>query len=220
MIEEFEPLIQQVKVVSHDPQNPVLVKDHPDNWRCIGLGNTAAVFQPRSKPGLSIKVYAPEFAWIAKEEAEIYSQLGNSPFFPRFYGRGDHSIYIEFKPGRNVYECLIQGIFIPEQVIIDVEEAIGYARSRGLNPTDINGKNVLVYEGRGCLIDVSDYRKNIECRRWAVLKQAYYNYYTKLYQPGLSVPSWVLEIIRKWYKANEGNHDLDDFASKIIKMFF
>lgn len=217
---DIENKVKGIIIESDYPRDPVHVTEYPEDWRCVGVGCSAAVFQPRDCPEISIKVFAAKFAGIAHEESEIYKQLGNSPFFPRFYGRGDNFLVIEFRKGRNIHDCLIQGVFIPEQVIYDVEEAIQYARSRGLNPSDIHIKNILVHEGRGFLIDVSDYRRFGECKRWETLKEVYYDYYAKIYRPGITVPSWLLETIRKWYKANEGEGNIKSFAERIIKMFF
>ena len=150
----------------------------------------------------------------------MYKQLGENPFFPHCYGRGINYLVIEYCKGINVYDCLIQGIFIPEQVIFDVEEAIKYGRSWGLNPCDIHIKNILVNDGKGFLVDVSEYHKQYECKRWEYLKQVYYDYYLKVYRPGMTVPSWLLETIRKWYKLNEKNGDIKAFADRIIEMFF
>ncbi|MDS1029008.1 serine/threonine protein kinase [Bacillota bacterium LX-D] len=220
MLENISKELSYVRVTTLRKGDPVLVESHPSNWRCVGVGNSAAVFQLKNAPHLSIKVYADKYASIAQDEAAIYQQLGDSPFFPHFYGYGENYICIEYRPGCNINDCLVQGIYIPEQVIYDVDEAIAYARSRNLNPTDIHSKNILVHEGRGFLIDVSDYGQTEECKRWDNLKQAYYNYYIKLYRPGFTVPSWVLEIIRKWYKANEAKDNLEDFAETIVRLFF
>lgn len=217
---QIEQKMEHVQVVSVNPRDPVHVRTQPDAWRCIGVGNSAAVFQPKDHPELAIKVYAQGFESVAEEEAAIYEQLGHSPYFPEFYGRGDDYLMIGYRQGRNIYDCLLQGVYIPEQVIQDVEAAISYARERGLNPSDIHVKNVLVHEGRGYLVDVSDYRKEGECRRWESLKQAYYDYYLDLYRPGLAVPSWVLETIRKWYKTTEGEGNLVAFAERIKRLFF
>lgn len=219
-VQDYEQLVSQVEVKSPNPRDPVEVSRHPEHWRCVGLGNSAAVFQPKERPDLAIKVYADAHVHVCAEEAGIYEQLGDSPYFPRFYGRGPNFLLIEYKQGRNVYDCLLQGVYIPEQVILDVDEAIAYAESRGLTPSDIHVKNVLVHEGRGYLVDVSDYRNQARVKRWGALKQAYYDYYVDLYRPGRTVPSWLLETIRKWYKSNEGNGSLTAFADRIKKMFF
>jgi hypothetical protein len=220
MVNQFRERVGDVRVRSLDSRDPVHVEEQPADWRCIGVGNSAAVFRPLSQPDVAIKVYADSHSGICREETAIYQQLGDSPYFPRFYGCGDNFLVMEYREGRNVYDCLLQGVFIPEQVICDVEEAIAYARSRGLNPSDIHVKNVLVHEGRGFLVDVSEYRKEGHCQRWELLKKAYYEHYVDLYRPGRTVPSWLLETIRKWYKATEGEGNLLVFAERIKKMFF
>lgn len=47
------------------------------------------------------------------------------------------------------------------------------------------------------MVDVSEYRRPGECKRWETLKEVYYDYYTKIYSDGMTVPSWLLEITRK-----------------------
>lgn len=37
---------------------------------------------------------------------------------------------MEFKEGKSVHDCLVQGVFISEQVVHDVDEAIKYAWAR------------------------------------------------------------------------------------------
>jgi len=220
--EQIQRDLDNVRVWSVDPRDPVRVDRHPEGWRCIGVGNTAAVFQAAACPGLAIKVYAEPFADVAREEAAVYEQLGDSPYFPTFHGKGDHFVLIGYRPGVNIYDCLVQGIYIPERVILDVEEAIRYARSRGLTPSDIHVRNVIVHEGRGYLIDVSDYRRQDKIKRWEILKKAYYDYYVDLYRPGRTVPPWILETIRKWYKTAEGEQGANiwPFADRIRRMFF
>ncbi|HEX7072174.1 MAG TPA: hypothetical protein VF190_15280, partial [Rhodothermales bacterium] len=96
-----------------------------------------------------------------------------------------------------IYDCLPKGIPIPEQVIHDVDEALAYARGRGLHPHDVHGRNVLVHEGRGLIADVSDFLEPGESTQWEDLKAAYY----RIYRPfitrfGLRVPYFILEGVR------------------------
>ncbi|HZW82532.1 MAG TPA: hypothetical protein VFF14_03805, partial [Candidatus Deferrimicrobium sp.] len=200
-------LVQSVHVESINPKDPVRVFSYPDSWRCIGVGNSAAVFQPKDTPEICIKVYANNLNSSAETEAQIYRQLGVSDYFPEFFEGGQNYLVIAYRPGKNIYDCLVQGQFIPEQVLHDIDNGITYARAKGLNPCDIHAKNVIVHNDRGYLIDVSDYRKNGTCRRWDTLRQAYYDYYQELYQPGLTLPIWLLETVRKWYKAHEQAHE-------------
>lgn len=213
-------LVKEVDVQSIRYGDPVYVKKYPSVWRCIGVGTSAAVFQPKDQPHLAVKVYTHKHLFKLSEEVAVYKRLENSPLFPRFYGHGENFLLIEFKPGRNIYDCLLQGIFIPTQVILDVEEAIAYAKGKGLKPADIHAKNILLHEGRGFLIDVSDYGKEKDCKRWDNLKLIYNKYYLDIYKPGLNIPSWLLETIRKWYKGNSYDGNITAFAEGIKRMFF
>ena len=58
-----------------------------------------------------------------------------------------------------MYDAVQRGIKIPEQVIKDVNKALDYARSQGLNPYDVHGKNVMMKDGRGYVVDISDFYK-------------------------------------------------------------
>ncbi|HEX3030804.1 MAG TPA: serine/threonine protein kinase [Bacillota bacterium] len=212
--------VKKVKVDCVGSSCPVQVTAQPAELRCVGLGTTAAVFQLKERPEIAVKVFLPSHAAVCREEAEIYTQLGVSPYFPAYYGCGENFLIIGFRPGHNVYDYLVQGLHIPEQVILDVEEGLNYARTQGLNPSDIHLKNIIIHNGRGFLVDVSSYRRVKECKRWQAVRHAYYNYYVELYQPGLAVPSWILEAIRKWYKATEDDLEIGSFAERMLKLFF
>lgn len=217
---DFTRLVKDVRVISVSLAEPVQVKAQPDSLRCVGLGTTAAVFQLKERPEIALKVFAPSQLKACQEEVEIYKLLGNSPYFPHFYYEGSNFFAMGYRPGTNLYDCLLQGIFIPDQVITDVDDGLAFARSKGLNPCDVHLKNIIINEGRGFLVDVSAYRRSQICRRWESLRHAYYNYYLDLYQPGLTIPSWVLEAIRTLYKATEFEHDISGFAERIRQMFF
>jgi hypothetical protein len=95
-----------------------------------------------------------------------------------------------------------QGLIIPEQVILDVDSALEYAVQRGLRPHDVHGRNVMMLDGRGVVVDVSDFlhRKSIG-KSWSDLRWAYY----KIYRPiiarlALPVPYSVLNLVRKLYQ--------------------
>jgi len=223
MYDDIARDVQACRIVSKHAQDPVRVLAHPAHWRCVGIGTSAAVFQPQDHPLLAVKVYAPPFVHEAEEEGGIYEQLGDTAYFPTYYGRGDNYLLLAYRPGKNVYDCLVAGEHIPEQVLHDVEAAIAYARERGLNPSDLHVKNIMVYEGRGYVVDPSKYRRTKDCKRWDALKSAYYDYYLDLYRPGRTCPAWILETIRKWYKTegeSKGDGHLRAFAEGIKRLFF
>ncbi|MNG38703.1 hypothetical protein D3C84_1265060 [compost metagenome] len=65
----------------------------------------------------------------------------------------------------------------------------------------MHGKNVMVKDGRGIVLDISDFLKEEPCTMWEDLKKAY----NKIYMPFLSkkaipVPEWVLNGVRKGYR--------------------
>ncbi|MBJ8193616.1 serine/threonine protein kinase, partial [Bacillus cereus] len=73
-------------------------------------------------------------------EADVYERLRGSDFFPHYYGKGDKYIVISYESGITLLDCLLQGIPVPEQAILDVEKAREFVRSKGLNPRDIHLK--------------------------------------------------------------------------------
>lgn len=40
-----------------------------------------------------------------------------------------------------------------------------------MNPFDVHGKNIVMFDGRGYIVDVSDFYKQGTCRKWADLKK-------------------------------------------------
>jgi hypothetical protein len=47
-------------------------------------------------------------------------------------------------------------------------------RSRGLFPHDVHGRNVMMLNQRGVVVDVSDFLHEEPCKAWYHLKKAYY----------------------------------------------
>jgi hypothetical protein len=90
---------------------------------------------------------------------------------------------------------------IPEQVVADITGALGYARGRGLHPHDVHGRNVMMHEGRGLVVDVSDFLKEEDCTKWEDLKTAYYRIYRPVFMPlRLRVPYFLLDLVRLGYR--------------------
>ncbi|MDF2716654.1 MAG: serine/threonine protein kinase, partial [Paenibacillus sp.] len=70
-----------------------------------------------------------------------------------------------------------------------------------LNPHDVHGKNVMMIEGRGVVVDVSDFLKDEYCVMWSDFKKSYY----ALYKPLLlrftvPLPGPLLNFLRKGYR--------------------
>jgi hypothetical protein len=207
-----------ITVTGSENNEMVEVSGTAEGLECVGIGTDAAVFTYDLTPGYAFKVYS-ELALTKKEtEKLVYEKLAGLPFFPQCYGSGDHYLVLSYEPGDTLHDCLIQGIPIPEQVIMDVETACEQARSCGLNPRDIHLKNVIMQDGRGKVLDVSEYVKEGNDKRWEHLVWAYHTFYPSI--EGKKIPAWVLESIRRGYsRLDQANVNLDDFAARVNQLF-
>lgn len=221
MVEQWrqaDDIIRQVAVYSTGDNDLVTIKTVIPDVRCIGIGTDAAVFTLDSLPGYTFKVYSDMAIEKKDVEASVYERLQGSDFFPRYYGKGDQYIVISYESGVTLLDCLLQGIPVPEQVILDVEEAREFVRSRGLNPRDIHLKNVLMQNGRAKVLDVSEYVKEGDDKRWEHLVWAYHTFYSGI--AGVKVPSWILDTIKKWYyKLDNSSFSLEEFAQRASQLF-
>ncbi|MGG1571828.1 serine/threonine protein kinase [Fictibacillus sp. NRS-1165] len=198
-----EELTQEARIISRNPGDPVEVLYAPEPWKLLGCGNYAAVFVHPEYPHLVVKIYGRNHEELL-EEISVYRQLGEHQGYSQCYGYGERHLILKRIKGITLYDCLHKGVKIPEKVIRDVDEALRYAQKRGLFPRDVHGKNVMISEGRGIIVDVSDFCKNEECYKWSDLRKAYYKIYLPFfYRFPLRVPYPVLNGIRigyRWYK--------------------
>lgn len=193
-------LLTKVTILSIDPKDPVKVRSVPKPWKVLGAGNYAAVFYHPDYAEYAVKVYAPGRPGL-EEEIEVYRRLGHHPSYAEFYYAGKNFLVLERLQGVTFYDSMKRGILITEQAIQDIDSALNYARSRGLHPHDVHAKNVMIKEGRGLIVDVSDFLKQQDCSMWEDYKKAYY----RLYRPIASrwmfpVPRLILETVRKGYQ--------------------
>lgn len=199
-----QSLLSELVLDSVDPTNPIRVAVTPRGWRLLGAGNYAGVFTHQDYSDIAVKVYAPgRDGW--ESECEVYRRIGTHPAFSTCYHAGEYKghYYLILKrlKGKTLYQCIIDGAAIPKKAIEDIDQALEYARSRGLFPHDVHGKNVMIKDGRGIVLDISDFLKEEPCTMWDDLKKAY----NRIYMPFLSkkpipVPEWVLNGVRKGYR--------------------
>lgn len=197
-------LLSELVLDSIDPTNPIRVMKSPLDWKLLGAGNYAGVFTHCDHSNIAVKVYAPNReGW--ESECEVYRRIGNHPAFSTCYHAGQYNghYYLILKRliGKTLYQCIIDGAAIPTEAVEDIDQALDYARSQGLFPHDVHGKNVMVKDGRGVVLDISDFLKEEPCTMWEDLKKAY----NRIYMPFLSrrpvpVPEWVLNGVRKGYR--------------------
>lgn len=196
----YQELLPTLDLKSIDPHNPVVVCQLPSPWQLLGTGNYAAVMVHPDFPEQVVKVYAPgRPGW--PEEVEVYRLLGSHPAFSECLHAEANFLILKRLRGVTLYDCLNRGLRIPVQVIRDIDSALDYARRRGLYPHDVHGRNVMMQNGHGLVVDVSDFLRQEPCTAWADLKKAYYWLYRPILSPlGLRVPYRLLDWVRASYR--------------------
>ncbi|WP_228040929.1 PhoP regulatory network YrbL family protein [Nodosilinea sp. LEGE 07088] len=193
-------LLPGLRLESINPHNPVVVHRVPMPWQCLGAGNYAAVFAHPDYPDQVVKVYAPGRPGI-EAEIEVYRRLGEHGAFSHCYVSGANFLVLKRLLGITLYDALHQGVPIAPQVIHDVDAALDYARQRGLFPHDVHGRNVMQWDGRGVVVDVSDFLNAAPCRAWQDVKRAYWWIYRPFFLPlGLHLPYVLLDWVRAGYR--------------------
>ncbi|SEO93130.1 serine/threonine protein kinase [Paenibacillus sp. OV219] len=214
-----EEALREIEVVGHDNNKPVSVIGCAEDLRCIGIGTDAAVFYYANTPNYAYKVYSNQASEKKEAEEMIYSRLQESQYFPRCYGVGANYLVLSFEKGITLYDCLLQGIRVPEEAMQDVEDARAFVRSQGLNPRDIHLKNVLLQDGRGKVLDVSEYMKEGNDSRWEHLIWTYKHFYPLINE--VHVPLWILETITNWYnRIDTASFGIEDFSKRVSQLFF
>lgn len=195
-----QELLPTLHLESKEPHNPIVVHQVPLPWICLGAGNYAAVFAHPDFPEQVVKVYAPGRPGIT-DEVEVYRRLGHHPAFSECYASGANFLVLKRLHGITLYDCLHSGVLILPQVILDIDEALDYARSRGLFPHDVHGRNVMMSSGRGLVVDISDFLHQSPCLAWQDLKLAYRWIYRPIFwHLCLRVPYILLDGVRAGYR--------------------
>jgi hypothetical protein len=195
-----QQLLAELRVESVTADDPVVVHHAPAPWRVLGRGNYAAVLCHPDHPELVVKVYAPGRPGV-EAEREVYRRLGDHPAYSACLYSEDGFLVLRRLHGVTLYDAVHRGLPIPEQVIRDIDRALEYARRRGLHPHDVHGRNVMMHEGRGLVVDVSDFLRDEDCTKWRDLKKAYFRVYRPVFMRlRLRVPYVVLDAVRLGYR--------------------
>jgi hypothetical protein len=193
-------LLPELRLFSRDPHERVVLEGLHAPWELVGTGNYAAVFAHPEHPEWVAKVYAPGRTGIG-DEAEVYRRLGRHPAYSECAHAGERFLVLRRLHGVTLYDAVLRGIPIPERVVRDVDEALKYAARRGLRPHDVHGRNVMMRDGHGLVVDVSDFLRDGPCPRWRDLKRGYYWVYRPLVlRLGLRVPERVLNGVRRGHR--------------------
>ncbi|TAF51834.1 MAG: serine/threonine protein kinase [Oscillatoriales cyanobacterium] len=196
-----QALLPNLHCSSIHPRDPVRVQAFPEPWELVGVGNYAAVFSHPEFPSFVVKVYAPGRPGF-EEETLVYERLGKHPRFSQYFYGDKPFLILKRINGVTLYDCVHQGVIIPEQVILDVDSALEYAKQRGLRPHDVHGRNVMMLDGRGVVVDVSDFLHHGSMgKSWGDLRWAYYNIYRPIIARfALPIPYSILNLVRKLYQ--------------------
>ncbi|KZE69464.1 serine/threonine protein kinase [Fictibacillus phosphorivorans] len=193
-------LNKEIMIESKSPYDPVCPVHTPHPWQMIGCGNYAAVFVHPDYPHYVVKIYGRDEHGLL-EEKKVYERLGTHPSFSICYYTESRYLILKRIQGVTLYDCVHKGIKIPEHIIYDIDEALRYARRKGLKPSDVHGKNVMISGNKGIIVDVSDFYKMEDCRKWKDLRKAYFTFYKKtLYHFPVKIPYFVLNGIRVGYR--------------------
>ncbi|PAX52581.1 serine/threonine protein kinase [Brunnivagina elsteri] len=196
----FQQLLPELQLKSIHPHDPVVVGNIPEPWELLGAGNYAAVLCHQDYPDYVVKIYAPNRPGF-EEEVEVYRRLGSHPAYSECFFAEDGILILKRLCGVTLYDCIHRGLRIPKKVIQDIDKALEYARDRNLYPHDIHGRNVMMYQGRGLVVDISDFLDRGKCRKWDNLKTAYYYFYRPILSPiKLPIPYFLLNGVRKLYR--------------------
>jgi hypothetical protein len=193
-------LLPNIYIYSNSPFDPVIVSNIPKKWALVGKGNYAGVFLHSHFPQYVVKIYAENRQGL-EEEIGVYKKLGDHTSYSKLYAYGERYLILKILSGITLYNAINRGLYIPEQVIKDVDEALRYAITKRLNPIDIHGKNIMMYNGKGYIVDVSDFLQTKQCQKWKDLRKAYYSFYKPFFSKcQFPIPIWGLDLLRKSYR--------------------
>ena len=193
-------LIPNLGMKSVRPFDPIVVSYVPDPWILLGVGNYAAALTHPDFSEYVVKIYAPGRPGI-KEEVEAYEKIKSHPAYSQCFYHTENYLILKRLKGKTLYTCIKEGIQIPKSVIIDIDEALDYARSLGLNPHDVHVKNVMIVKDKGVVVDISDFTETTKCRLWDDCKKSYYKVYLPFfYKYHPAIPELYLNLVRKSYR--------------------
>lgn len=173
--------------------------EYDSNLVPIGKGRSAFAFRIHGTQ-LVLKKFFPEFAQLAPLEADIYRDLGGIEYYPAIHGSGSDYIVMDYIEGLTLFECLTEGVPITRQHIAEVDRALQLAAERGLNPSDIHLRNIILTpSGEIKLIDVARFRQEKDSSQWDDLKKAYFKLYERPSFPK-KIPAFLLNRIAFLYR--------------------
>lgn len=196
-MKSFSELAQSVSFTRKGSK--VKLNDKDPTLELIGTGRSAYVFKIRGTNKV-LKIFFPPYEQIAQEEAEIYKMLSGNRYYPSIYDSGEDYLVIDYIAGNTLFDCLVKGIKVTANEIREIDKALTIAREKGLNPSDIHLRNIiLTKDDQVMLIDVARFQQTKKCQQWADIKAAYKKFYHKRFFPK-KAPEAILNFIAFLYK--------------------
>lgn len=185
-------------IMAEKARIPKLIS-YNESLQLIGTGRSAYVFKIKHEQ-VALKVYFPHKAQLAAEEAAIYKKLPPNNYYPTLHDVGLNYIVLDYFEGHTLFQCLEKGIYVSEDKIHAVNEALEMAKKAGLTPSDVHLKNIIITRNEEVkLIDVARFRQTKKDRQWDDLQKAYFKGYIKPYFPK-RIPKYILYCIAAVYK--------------------
>lgn len=196
----YTELAQSVKFATKK-SGAVTVIEKDSSLKYIGSGRSAFAYRIQSS-NIVVKIFFPPFDHLAKEEADIYRDLQGTPYYTTLYEVGPNYLVMDYIDGHTLFECLRKGIQITAEHIKEVDKALSFARERGMNPSDIHLRNIMITtHGKIKIIDVARFRQSKNCTQWEDLKAAFYRFYRLPLFPK-KIPAFILNLTAALYKKN------------------
>lgn len=188
------------QLLSVDEHEPVRVTALPAPWQLLGCGNYAAVVTHPDFSHFVVKRYAPGRPGL-NEEAAVYARLGDHPAYSSALHVGADYLILRRIHGKTLWQCCLDGTPISRQCIADIDAAMAWAAQRQLSPHDVHAKNVMQHEGRGYIVDISDFYKTGPCQRWSDFRKVYdWLYVPLLLDDPAPLPLWLMNGLRRCYR--------------------
>ncbi len=172
---------------------------YDESLTLIGTGRSAFAFLIKSSNKV-IKIFFPNFTHIAQEETDIYKALQDISYFPKIYGSGHNYLVMDYIDGCTLFECIQNGNPITIWHINEIDLALSLALHRGLNPSDIHLRNIMITtQNEIKIIDVARFKQTKKCKQWHDLKLAYHHVYSRRFFPK-KIPATLMNVMAFFYK--------------------
>lgn len=150
-----------------------------DDLSFIGKGKSAEVYKINGKDKV-IKIFYEHKIHELIKEKEAYKLLTGKKGFINMYKHGRNYLILDFVEGKNLFDCLINGIEIKKEYMDYVNDCIKISYELGLNPNDVHLKNIILKDNdEVVIVDLARFLDKKSDQRWDHIYRIYNNVYKK-----------------------------------------